>query len=305
VGAFFMTNLFLIVICLIIGLLLQKAKAFPKEAHLTLNHIILFVPLPSIALLTIPTLEWKYDLLVLTFAPWFLFCLSFIFFRYLGLKFGWSHSLIGCLTLTAGLGNTAFVGFPVIEALYGKEALPLAVFLDQPGSFLIVSSLGLFVATFYSSGKVSKRELARKVIFFPPFMAFSLAVILSIFNWRAEGEIKLILERLSLILTPLALISVGLQLKLSELKLDLKFLSLGLFFKLVLSPLVIYAIYSLFDLPELIFKVGVVESAMAPMITGSIVASTYGLHPRLSGSMLGLGVPLSFLTLLFWSYVVS
>lgn len=300
-----MTNLILMGLCLVIGILLQKVKSVPKETHLSLNNIILYVPLPAIALLSIPRLQWRGDLFILSLAPWLLFLFSFLFFRLIGKNLGWSSSLIGCLTLTSGLGNTAFIGFPVIETLYGKEALPLAIFLDQLGSFLIVSSVGIFVATLYSSGKISKRELAKKVIFFPPFVGFSLSVTLGLLGWTASGEIEKILERLAVILTPLALISVGLQLKLSDIKLDLKFLGLGLFFKLVLSPLVIFFLYRLFSLPDLFFKVSVMESAMAPMITGSIVASSYGLHPRLAGSMLGLGVPLSILTIFFWYQFVS
>jgi len=300
-----MTNLILIVLCLLIGLLLQKAKSLPKDAHLTLNALILFVPLPSVALLTIPLINWDVSLLVLCLAPWILIIFSFLFFRWLGRLRGWGPSVIGCLILTAGLGNTAFIGFPVIEALFGKEALKLAVFLDQPGSFLIVSTLGLLIAISYSSGKITPKDLVRKVIFFPPFVAFTMAIILGALGWSAQGEVHSILSKLAQILTPLALISVGLQLKLSELKLDAKYLFAGLIFKLVLSPLLIYFLYRPLGLDPLIFKVAVTESAMAPMITGSIVAASYGLHPRLAGSMLGLGVPVSFVTLTIWSYLLG
>ncbi|HXH75231.1 MAG TPA: AEC family transporter [Bacteriovoracaceae bacterium] len=295
-----MTNLILLLVCLVLGLLLQHVKSLPKDAHLTLNSLILHVPLPALALITIPLLKFDIGLISLCLAPWILFACSFVFFYVLGKKLGWSDSVIGCLTLTAGLGNTAFVGFPVIEAVYGKEALKLAVLLDQPGSFLIVSSIGIWVAAHYSAGKLRKRDLARKVAFFPPFMAFSMALILGFFGWEAEGELKNILERLASILTPLALISVGLQLKIGELKHDLKYLSIGLGFKLILSPLIIFALYWPLHLPSLVFKVAVLESAMAPMITGSIVAAANNLHPRLAGTMLGVGVPLSFLTLWAW-----
>ena len=44
-------------------------------------------------------------------------------------------------------------------------------------------------------------------------------------------------------------------------------------------------------------QVTIFEAASAPMITGSIVASEYGLDPDLSALMVGVGVPLSFLTL--------
>ncbi|WP_321540450.1 hypothetical protein [Flavobacterium piscinae] len=47
------------------------------------------------------------------------------------------------------------------------------------------------------------------------------------------------------------------------------------------------------------------KQRMAPMITGAILASTYGLKPKLSSMMIGIGIPLSFLTLAFWYWILS
>ena len=51
--------------------------------------------------------------------------------------------------------------------------------------------------------------------------------------------------------------------------------------------------------------VSIIESAMAPMITGAILASNYGLKPKLSSMMIGIGIPLSLLTVAFWYWVLS
>ena len=48
------------------------------------------------------------------------------------------------------------------------------------------------------------------------------------------------------------------------------------------------------------FKVTVLETAMAPMITGSIVAISNNLEPKLASLMVGVGIPLSFFTLAIW-----
>jgi predicted permease len=37
-------------------------------------------------------------------------------------------------------------------------------------------------------------------------------------------------------------------------------------------------------------EVAIMESAMAPMITASILATTHGLKPRLSSMMIGFGI---------------
>jgi predicted permease len=47
------------------------------------------------------------------------------------------------------------------------------------------------------------------------------------------------------------------------------------------------------------------ETAMASNITASILAATYGLKPRLASMMVGYGIPISFLTLIFWYFVAQ
>ena len=300
-----MSNLILIFVSLVIGLLLQKVKTLPKETHVSLNVIILHVCLPALILISVPALTWESGLLSLVLVGWLIFATSYLFFSFLGKRLSWSASITGCLILTAGLGNTAFVGFPVVEAAYGARALKYAVLLDQTGTFLICSSFGIAVATMFSQGRVPKRELLKRVVVFPPFIAFAVALFLTSFGWAPSGMTKTILERLAGMLAPLALISVGLQLKVREVKQEWRLLTWGLGFKLLLAPVMIYTLYSFFDLPHEIFQIAVFEAAMGPMITASILAASYGLHPRLAGLMVGVGVPLSFLTLIFWYLILG
>jgi malate permease and related proteins len=297
-------NIILIFTCLGIGVLLRNLRSFPKGAHLPLNQVILYVPLPALALLNIPFVEWSLGLISLCLMPWLAFALAFVFFTTLGKKRGWSSSLVGCLILTAGFSNTSFVGFPIIEAIFGKEGLPYAILIDQPGTFLLCSTLGVYLASHFSSGKMPIRALLGKVITFPFFIAFFLALILSLFGWRPEGHLKDILERLSSLLTPLALIAVGLQLGWSDVWVERKNLMIGLGYKLLLSPFIIFLVYRLIPLPTKVYDITVMESAMAPMITSSLLAATHGLEPRLAGMMVGVGIPLSFLTLGFWYFVL-
>ena len=300
-----MVSLLTLVVCLFIGLGLRHVKSIPENTPSTLGTLILYVPLPAVCLLSIPFLEWNSSLISLTLVTWIIFGVAFVFFNFLGQKFKWEKSLIGSLILTAGFCNSAFVGFPVIEALFGKEALKHAIFLDQSGSFLIVSSFGIWLALSYSSGHIRKRLLFKKILLFPPFVAFSLSLLLGAMGWRAEGVIKEILEKLAGILTPMALISVGLQLKLDAIRSEWRYLSLGLIFKLILAPGLIFSLYLLFGVQKYIFNIAVIEAGMAPMITSSILAMTHNLRPRLAGVMLGVGVPLSFLTLSFWYWLID
>ncbi|MDQ7961076.1 AEC family transporter, partial [Flavobacterium lindanitolerans] len=105
--------------------------------------------------------------------------------------------------------------------------------------------------------------------------------------------------------TPIALVAVGLQIKIQEKSRHWNFLVLGLFFKLMITPAFFYVLYKIiFNGNGIETDVAILESAMAPMITASIIASNYGLKPKLSSMMIGIGIPLSFITLAFWYWVL-
>jgi predicted permease len=301
-----MEQFLLLFLCLLIGLALQWTKAFPANAHLTLNQFIIYICLPAIAFYYIPGIEVNASLLFPIGVAWITFVGSFIFFRALSKYFGWSKSLTGCLIITAGLGNTSFIGFPVIESLYGTEGLKTAVILDQTGSFLVLSTLGIATAAYYSRGANSNAgDMIKKIVLFPPFIAFAIALLMIPLGIQVEGSLKFVLERLGSLVTPLALVSVGLQLKFERESQHWKFLGLGLLYKLILTPALIYLIYVIaLGGKGKVVEVCLVEAAMPSMITATIVSAAHGLKPRLSSMMIGFGIPISGLTLMIW-YVIA
>lgn len=106
--------------------------------------------------------------------------------------------------------------------------------------------------------------------------------------------------------TPVALVAVGLQLKIDKTSKHLSFLGLGLFFKLLIMPAFFYLLYKIIlGGNGLEINVSILESAMAPMITGTILAANYGLKPKLSSMMVGVGIPLSLVTVAFWYFVLK
>ncbi len=300
-----MDSIILIFICLLAGVALQRVKAFPANAYVALNQFVIHISLPALALYYIPKIEVSANLLYPLGVAWLGFGLSFLFFAVLGKVFKWSRKLTGCLILTAGLGNTSFVGFPVIEALYGKAGLETAIIVDQPGSFVVMATLGIIVAAAYSRGVTTAAAMAKKILFFPPFIAFFAGVCMNILHYDFIPNVQSVLLRLGNTVTPVALVAVGMQLKIDRHSKHWNFLSLGLFFKLFLMPAFFFVLYKVvLGSKGVITEVSIMESAMAPMITAAILASAHGLKPRLAGMMIGVGIPLSFITLAFWYWLL-
>jgi predicted permease len=118
--------------------------------------------------------------------------------------------------------------------------------------------------------------------------------------------IQTVFQKVGGTVSTIALVSVGLQLKFDKRSQHWNFLALGLFFKLMITPLFFLILYKfILNGQGEIVDVSIMEAAMAPMITGAILASSYGLKPKLSSMMIGIGIPLSFLTLAFWYWILS
>jgi predicted permease len=210
---------------------------------------------------------------------------------------------VGALTLVGGLGNTSFVGLPMIESLHGRDGLALGLLIDQLGSYLALSTIGVLVATWYAAGeRPTPRMLVRRVLGFPPFVALVLALALRPLPF--PPALDALLLRLGDLLAPLALLSVGLQLRFDALEQQARLLCLGLGYKLVACPaLVVAALWLAGADLSMTTKVSVIEAAMPPMIGAGIVAVQARLDAPLVSTMIGLGIPLGLVTASGWFWV--
>jgi predicted permease len=301
-----MLNILLIPIFLLFGIILQKVKKLPDALSTYLNQYLIYVVLPALALKYLPFVEMEVKLLLPIASAYISFGLSWLIFGTLGKKLQWSDGLTGCLIITAGLANTSFVGFPIVRALYGEEGVQIALLIDQAGSFIIVSSIAIVVASIYGKGKKRKRDVSKKILTFPPFIFFVLAMLMNLLGIQTPEIIMPPLDWIAISLTPVALTSVGLQVKIKWEAIRMPHLWYGLLYKLVFIPMIILLLFKhLFQLQGLLLQVSVIEAAMAPMITGSIIAISHDLEPELASLLVGVGIPLSFVSLAGWYWILS
>jgi predicted permease len=288
----------------ILGIIAQYFSFLPKDGYRSINKFILYVPLPAIVLTKIPFLEITHEVIFPIASAWIIFFASAVFAYIFCRIMKYDKKTMACLILCCGLGNTSFVGYPILKYFYGEQSLQYAIFVDQPGSFLILSTFGILVATYFSASSLDTKQIGLRLIKFPPFLIFILALFLQ--KELITGNTFYILDLLGKFMVPLAILSLGLQFKLSLKEIEWKKLSAGLFYKLLLAPFLVYVLFQfvLHKQGEL-YTISVLECAMPPMITSSILAIEYNLDEKLANALPTLGILFSVPTLLFWKWLLT
>jgi hypothetical protein len=297
-------NLILLILRFIAGVLLHRFKRMPVNTPAVLNSFIIHVSLPALTLLYVHDLKISGDIGLMAAMAWIYFALAGGFFWLIGRWLALPRRTVGALMLTGGLGNTSYLGLPMIEAYYGHQGLASGIIVDQIGSFLVLSTLGIIVAGIYSTGRPTVSEMAKRIALFPPFIALMLALLFIPMEY--PEWLTVVLKRLSDTLAPLALLSVGFQLRLGHLAGNGRNLVIGLAFKLVLAPLVLFLLYvPLFGAHGQAIQITLFEAAMPPMITAAILATEHDLDPPLATLMVTVGLVLSFATLTGWWWLMQ
>ncbi len=299
-------NIALLVLCFALGIVLRRSGRLPAAAPAALNGFVVNVSLPALTIVTVQGLKLQPQLALAALMPWALFAMGLAFFWGVGRLLKLSRATTGALMLTGGLANTSFVGLPMIETWYGREYMGVGIVIDQLGSYLVLSTLGILVAGICrdNSARLNVKAVARKVAGFAPFVA--LVVAFALRPLELPDVVLAVLRRLADTLVPLALVSVGFQLQLSQMRGRLAVLAVGLGFKLVVGPaLVLMVLVGLLGQTGTMIRVTVFEAAMGSMIGAAIVAMDHDLDPPLVTLMVGLGIPLSFVTLAGWWWVLE
>ncbi|KFN52067.1 hypothetical protein N790_13000 [Arenimonas malthae CC-JY-1] len=294
----------LILSMLALGLLFQRLRVFPDSAAEVLNKVVLYVCLPAAVLRYAPRLALGPEVLAVAAVPWLLVGATVLavsgLTRWLRLRRD-EHAV---LLLCVALGNTSFLGYPLVRALLGEAALPYAVIYDQFGAFLILSTFGLYVLARYGGdAEPTPRDMLRRVATFPPFLAMLFGLTLMPAeppSWIAGG-----LQRLADALLPLVVLAIGLGLKLKLPRDELRPLVAGLALKLAVMPALALGLAALLRLDGVQHDTVVLESAMPPMVTAAALAISHRLAPGLASAMVGYGILLSLATLPAWAWLLQ
>ncbi len=297
-----MSAIIAMLIALAAGWFCRRRALFEDNAAEAFNRFVLWICLPALILARVPGLQLRSELLALALAPWMVSAVIAALVLLIGRWLAWPRPIVGCLLLVAVLGNTAFLGYPIIEALRGPELVPLAAVYDQFGTFLLTASYGMVVVAAYSGqARPTLRQMLMRILGFAPFIALVVALLLP---GPLPDPLRAIAEALAAPLLPLVAFALGLKLQLRLPVGRWQPLLVGLTLKLVLMPLLAWALLAGFPLATPVLVVGVMEAGMPPMFTAAALAISARIEPELSAAMVGYGLVAGLATVMAWSWLM-
>jgi predicted permease len=290
-------------ILMLLGLLLQYLEIFPADTDKSLNLYVIYIALPALILQQVPELDFSSSILAPFVMPWLVVIVSALLVLLLCKTMKWSRETTGALLLMVPLGNTSFLGVPMVERFFGSSGIPFAILYDQFGSFLALSSYGTVIIALYGSGSSPGiLPLIKRLVLFPPFIALIAALYLH--GTTLPDWLHTLLAMTAKSMLPVVMVAIGFQMKLLLPKDDLVPLAAGLSLRLLVTPIIFLASCKVLNLTGPAINVSLLETAMPPMVTAGAMASIAGLKPELSSAMAAYGILAAFFTLpIFYSWL--
>lgn len=285
------------------GILLGKLLAEPPVVSGFLNRWVVTVALPSLILARLPELALGTDTAVPVLLAWVTIAVAALTVVLVSRAARWPAPVTGALLMVVPLGNSSFLGLPVVEAVLGRDHLPAALAFDQMGTFLALATYGSLVAGRFGAGERGARPIAHRLLRFPPFLALVASLLLrftTVPHWLHDT-----FSTVGRSVAPVAIVSLGMRFT-PRLRIErAKVVVFGLMVKMVLLPLVVLLLAVWWgDLGTHPWRASLLESAMPPMVTAGIIGIAAGFDEDLTTTLVAVGTTVALLVLPVVSFLV-
>ncbi len=294
--------IFIIVGFFLLGFIARKFINEPSTLVKWLNNFIIYLALPSLILLKVPDLAISAEMVIPAGVAWAWVLVGSLSVLALSRWQGWPRNTEGAMLLLVTMCNSSFLGFPMILAFFDDAVLAYAIFFDQLGGFLILSTFGLTIIAVYTPSSatsshelVSLRMIVKRVVTFPPFIALLIALFAPI-----DSILQIANPFLSLLsepLMPMALFVLGVQFQPKLLPEHRVPLSVAIGLKMIVAPLFGVAVLMTMGISGDVRTATVFELAMPSMMTPGLMAIHAGIAPRFVATLLGYSTVFAFISL--------
>lgn len=226
-----------------VGVALRHFGVLRREDAGILHRVIIYVALPALIFTSVVAAPLAPELLRAAAVAWAV--------SLAGLALAWEFAHVlrlpsktaGAFVLVAALGNTGYLGYPVVQAVLGKAWLAPAVFYDVFGTVAVLFTLGIAVAARLGEHEGPVNVL-RELLTFPAMIAVLVALAYRFVPWPDAVSTTVMdwTGAASTMALPLIMISLGVSLDGGALQGSARALGAVAGVKLLLLPAIAIAI---------------------------------------------------------------
>ncbi|MFA5843205.1 MAG: AEC family transporter [Coriobacteriia bacterium] len=257
-----------------VGVALRATGLLKPEDAKPINTLMVYVALPALVFRTVHPAPLSWELAGIAGIAWAVtaagFALGWVLARALRLP----PRTAGGFILCAALGNTGYIGYPVVRTLLGEHALLQAIFFDVFGTVVALMTVGILVASRMGDHEGPVNPI-RELLTFPGVVA--LIVALALKPVAVPSAVSTWLDALARLVVPLIMVSVGLSLRPGVSRGSTVPLGVIAAVRLVALPLVALAVGSAFLPDRGAVRLVVLEAGMPSMMLSLVVGMRFKL----------------------------
>ncbi|WP_282580103.1 AEC family transporter [Natroniella sulfidigena] len=270
---------------LFLGFFMRKYNIVDENLNENLANIVLSISFPALILIS---MDYEFSLeRLITIRDMFLITLviflimiaiAYVVVNYVMSSTPDKNSIYQFMIV---FGNTVFIGFPIIDVIFGREGIFLAAIYNLVVNIFLWTFGVIIMTKDEQGGGFSYKKLLN-----PGIVAVILGFVIFLFSIEIPGLINDLLEMLGGTTTPLALLVVGSTLakvEVSNVFSNFKLWTIALFRQLVF-PLLVFIILNLLNFDFLIVSISVILTGMPIASLTAIFAERYKKHPPVVAS---------------------
>lgn len=281
---------------MIVGVYARKKDILSKEASKSFSNFLTNITLPC---LLISSFNYNYSQDMIAKAR-IMFVYSIIIHVVLifvsrVLTFKYPENSKKVLRFATIFSNCGFMGYPVLESLFGKIGIFYGAIFNIPFN-IFMFSIGIMIYT----GKKDLKTL-KEVLVNPAIIATISGLIIFSFSIKLPYPLFTAMSIVGSMTTPLSMIIVGAML--SEIRLKDIFsgtlVYYASFLRLIAVPFLTLGILKLLNADKLLMQIAVIIEAMPAAVLASILAEKYGADTVLASRSVFISTIISMITIPF------
>ena len=210
--------------------------------------------------------------------------------------------------MAASMTNTGFVALPVLQAIYGQRAvLPAAIATVFVAVVMFPTTVILLELRQRDAraSRIAPMVTAKHVVLNPLVISTLIGMLWAVLGLRMPKPVVSYLGIFADALTSCALFAIGLGLSIDGLRANIGRSSLLSAVKLVIMPLIVYALSLSLGLDPLYTIAAVICAAVPTAKTVYILAGEYHCEEMMVASTISLTTLVSIVSLVIWMYALS